>query len=77
MFATQSEKKFLSDQWRAGYKDIPILGGCLSNFVCSKEKIIDAGDHTILMGRVVELGTMDGDPLLYFRGEYRSNLLAE
>ena len=77
LFATQSEKKFLSDQWHSGYQDMPILEGCLSNFVCSKEKIIDAGDHTILMGRVVELQTMDGDPLLYFRGEYRSNSVTE
>ena len=70
LFSTQSEKKFMSDQWYSGPSDVPILRGCLSNFVCLREKSIDAGDHTILIGRVVDLNTSEGEPLVYFKGEY-------
>ena len=70
LFSTQSEKKFVSDEWVAGFAGVPVLRGCLSNFVCSREKSVDAGDHTILIGRVVDLHTTEGDPLLYFKGQY-------
>ena len=73
LFSTQSDKKFLSDDWERGFKDIPILRGSLSKFVCAREKIIDAGDHTILIGRVVDLKFKTGDPLLYFKGGYVNN----
>ena len=42
LFATQSEEKFTSTIWSHGHKDVPILKGCLSSFVCKNEKIIDA-----------------------------------
>jgi len=29
-----------------------------------------AGDHTIFVGKVEEAEMYEGDPLLYFRGEY-------
>ena len=70
LFSTQSEKKFLSDEWDLGVEGVPLLRGCLSNFVCAREKSVDAGDHTILIGRVVDFSTAEGDPLLYFKGEY-------
>ena len=70
LFSTQSKKKFMSTEWYSGFAEVPILKGCLSNFVCSKEKSVDAGDHTILIGRVVDLDIAEGDPLLCFKGEY-------
>jgi flavin reductase (DIM6/NTAB) family NADH-FMN oxidoreductase RutF len=30
-----------------------------------------AGDHTIFIGEVESLETLDGEPLLYLRGQYR------
>jgi crotonobetainyl-CoA:carnitine CoA-transferase CaiB-like acyl-CoA transferase/flavin reductase (DIM6/NTAB) family NADH-FMN oxidoreductase RutF len=72
LFSTQSENKFLSDKWDSGKKNMPILRGSLSNFVCHKDKVIDAGDHTILIGRVIEFMTTEGEPLLYFKGNYVS-----
>ena len=48
----------------------PIIDESMSQFVCAREKSVDAGDHTILIGRVVDFSTAEGDPLLYFKGEY-------
>ncbi len=30
-----------------------------------------AGDHTIFIGEVEDAEMLEGEPLLYFRGEYR------
>jgi flavin reductase (DIM6/NTAB) family NADH-FMN oxidoreductase RutF len=32
----------------------------------------DAGDHTIFIALVEDVVVREGDPLLYFRGKYRS-----
>jgi flavin reductase (DIM6/NTAB) family NADH-FMN oxidoreductase RutF len=31
----------------------------------------EAGDHTVFIAEVEELVVRQGDPLLYFRGQYR------
>lgn len=74
LFATQSEEKFMSTAWDSGQKSMPILKECLANFVCHKERIVDAGDHTILIGRVTDFNFNEGKPLLYFRGGYVNDL---
>ncbi|TJV46126.1 MAG: hypothetical protein E5Y02_00695 [Mesorhizobium sp.] len=48
----------------------PTLPGSLATFVCAREQLIDAGDHTILIGRVLKLKTLEGEPLGFFRGAY-------
>ena len=73
LFSTQSEKKFQSDKWDMGKNNMPILRGSLSNFVCFKNKAMDAGDHTILIGEVIDCMTNSGKPLLYFKGKYVSD----
>ena len=51
---------------------MPIFDAGLANFVCSREKVVDAGDHLILIGRVVDLASSPGQPLGYLRGNYFS-----
>ncbi|MEE2774643.1 MAG: CoA transferase [Pseudomonadota bacterium] len=72
LFATQSEEKFTSAVWSHGHEYMPILKGCLSSFVCKNERIVDAGDHTVLIGRVEKFSTNQGRPLLYYKGKYVS-----
>ena len=50
----------------------PIIKGALAWIDCTTEAIHPAGDHDILIGRVVALGhARHGRPLLYWRGRYR------
>ena len=50
----------------------PIIKGALAWIDCKTEAIHRAGDHDILVGRVVALGhARQGRPLLYWRGRYR------
>ncbi|WP_322511365.1 flavin reductase family protein [Chloroflexus sp.] len=50
----------------------PILSDSLATLVCTRDRILDGGDHLIVLGRVVALRRApEGEPLLYFAGAYR------
>ncbi|MCN9243996.1 flavin reductase family protein [Streptomyces sp. RY43-2] len=51
----------------------PLVGGALATLECRTEQRVPAGDHTLVIGRVLtaEVPSADGGPLLYFRGRYR------
>ena len=49
----------------------PVLHGTLAYLKCRLHSVQDAGDHTIFIAEVEEVVVRRGDPLLYFRGEYR------
>ncbi|MFC3321318.1 flavin reductase family protein [Mesorhizobium cantuariense] len=47
---------------------VPLLPRALARFECSVADRFPAGDHMILLGRVLELETQDGSPLLFAGG---------
>ncbi|MFF4834860.1 flavin reductase family protein [Streptomyces sp. NPDC001315] len=51
----------------------PLVGGALATLECRTEQRVTAGDHTLVIGRVLaaEVPSADGGPLMYFRGRYR------
>ena len=51
---------------------VPVLDDALAWIVCRDVRLVEAGDHTIGIGAVCALEVFDGDPLLFFRGGYRS-----
>lgn len=53
--------------------DAPLVGGALATLECRTEQRVSAGDHTLVIGRVLtaSLPSADGGPLAYFRGRYR------
>lgn len=48
----------------------PLLSGALANFSCAVHNIVDAGDHQIIVGSVIEFAVNDGNPLLFHGGQY-------
>lgn len=66
--------KFANVQWQSGLTGAPKLQGVLAFIECSIEDEHDAGDHTIVVGRVQDCARADSDsaPLLYFRSAYGS-----
>ncbi len=50
----------------------PALADALAVFECARESVQDAGDHAILLGRVLRFARHDGAgaPLVYFQGKY-------
>lgn len=52
---------------------VPVLGGVLAWLVCELRELVPAGDHTIGIGAVGELGHAPRrEPLVFYRGEYRT-----
>ncbi|MFG2653274.1 flavin reductase family protein [Streptomyces sp. NPDC048436] len=51
----------------------PLIGGALATLECRTEQTVTAGDHTLVIGRVLSaaLPSVDGGPLAYFKGKYR------
>lgn len=54
-----------------GATGAPIIDGALAWFECRTWATYDGGDHTIVVGEVLDLGCGDdGAALLYYRSEY-------
>ena len=70
IFASQAVDKFDRVPWDKGVSEIPLLRGSLARFICETDRQIDAGDHAILLGKVVGFDYQNGTPLSYFRGKY-------
>lgn len=52
----------------------PLMGGALAVLECRTENRVVAGDHTLVVGRVLTAGASPADgsgPLTYFQGKYR------
>ncbi|HEY7099826.1 MAG TPA: flavin reductase family protein [Terriglobales bacterium] len=50
----------------------PVLHGALAYLECRLHSAQDAGDHTIFIAEVEDVVVREGNPLLFFRGKYRS-----
>jgi flavin reductase len=76
----EGEEQFVGVATRAQATGAPVLHGNVGWVDCRLWSVTDGGDHVVLIGEVVALGS-DGDrPLLYYRGaygEFRAAELAE
>lgn len=59
-----------TEKWETG---APVIQGGLAAMDCALHAVHDGGDHVIVVGRVLRLGSRpDGAPLVYLRGAYRA-----
>ena len=47
-----------------------MIDGSLAWVDCQVELVHDAGDHELIIGKVLDLGTGEGSPLLFFRSRF-------
>lgn len=71
-FATIYDDKFLDADHVIGENGIPYLPGSIATLECRLTKPLDGGDHSIFLGEVQNAVVRDGDPLVYYHGNYRS-----
>ncbi|MEZ5913526.1 MAG: CoA transferase [Paracoccaceae bacterium] len=70
LFASRSAEKFANTDWHPGPHDLPFVDGALASFACARHRLVDAGDHLILIGRVLSHERNEGKPLGFFNGAY-------
>jgi 3-hydroxy-9,10-secoandrosta-1,3,5(10)-triene-9,17-dione monooxygenase reductase component len=54
----------------------PILARALAWMDCRVREVHEAGDHSIMVGQVLSCDARDGEPLVFFRGEFHRIPLA-
>jgi 3-hydroxy-9,10-secoandrosta-1,3,5(10)-triene-9,17-dione monooxygenase reductase component len=73
--ASRGADKFGEVKWTpSSGTGSPVLEGSLAHVDCTIHTVHEAGDHYVVIGRVVDLHTdqVDADPLLFFQGKYRT-----
>jgi flavin reductase (DIM6/NTAB) family NADH-FMN oxidoreductase RutF len=73
VFATKVDQaeKWATVDWRE-HLGIPLIEGSLAHVVCGLHDVVAAGDHVIITGDVLEVEAVEGDPLVYHGGLFRT-----
>jgi len=70
-FATKGADKFADLKWRVGRNGAAILEGAIGYVECKVVQCHDGGDHTIVIGEILNASANGGRPLLFFQGKYQ------
>jgi 3-hydroxy-9,10-secoandrosta-1,3,5(10)-triene-9,17-dione monooxygenase reductase component len=70
-FARSGGDKFTGIEWApAPMTGAPVITGCQAWVDCRVELVHDAGDHELILGRVLDLGVSDAAPLIFYRSSF-------
>lgn len=71
-FGSSRGQKFEGLEWRESPWGTPVLPDALLRVHCSVEEVHPAGDHDVVIGRVLALETPDTEarPMIFFRGRF-------
>lgn len=50
--------------------NVPIVRDSLASIVCDVYDAYEVGDHTLFIGKVIEIELRDGSPLTFYQGKY-------
>lgn len=66
-------EQFRGVDYRVDAQGLPLLTDALATFLCARHAAYDAGDHSILLGRVTDIreAAAGKRPLVYFDRSYR------
>lgn len=56
--------------WQVNAEGVPVIAGTIARFECATASLHDAGDHTIVLGRVLRAAHREGEPLCFSRGTF-------
>lgn len=70
IFASKRPDKFEVAEFTFSNNGHPLLAGSVAWFDCTRHRLVEAGDHVILIGRVESYAHTDASPLGYARGGY-------
>lgn len=55
--------------WQEDENGVPVIDGGLARFDCAQSSVHDAGDHVIIVGRVIRAAMQPGTPLVFKSGK--------
>ena len=64
----------LKDEVEINFEELaglPVLPGALAQVSCEVVSEYVEGDHTLFIGKVLDIKLNDGEPLIFFAGKYR------
>lgn len=67
LFSSRVADRFSQCDWKESDLNLPVLSNSLAVLQCKTVQQIEAGDHTILIGEVLEVQNESKEPLLYHR----------
>ena len=70
VFASRGADRFSGVEYRESPHGSPLLDGCVGFIECKVTGSHVAGDHTIIIGEVLEAQASGGAPLLFYAGAY-------
>jgi 3-hydroxy-9,10-secoandrosta-1,3,5(10)-triene-9,17-dione monooxygenase reductase component len=72
--ASKGVDKFDGVRWSpSATTGSPLLDGILGFVDCTIHAVHEAGDHYVVIGKLLDLGQLtSNDPLLFFQGRYRT-----
>ncbi|MDJ0905675.1 MAG: flavin reductase family protein [Woeseiaceae bacterium] len=70
-FAQSDHTVFKGVEYSVSEHGVPLLPDTIASFECRTRETHDCGDHFIIIGEVERFDSNDGDPLLFFGGDYR------
>lgn len=70
-FAFKRGDRFEGLEVEEGPLGAPLLPGALARLCCERYEVLEGGDHSILIGRVLRADVSDGEPLAWWKGGYR------
>jgi flavin reductase (DIM6/NTAB) family NADH-FMN oxidoreductase RutF len=70
-FATKGADKFADLKWRPGDNGAALIDGALGSVECKITQCHDGGDHTIVIGEILNVSANGDRPLLFFKGGYQ------
>jgi flavin reductase (DIM6/NTAB) family NADH-FMN oxidoreductase RutF len=65
---TRGGRGFENLDWAESDNGVPIISGTLARFECRRYTLQEAGDHTVVIGRVLRAAQREGEPLCFSRG---------
>ncbi len=69
-FARRGQNRFDGIEWVAGQTGAPLIPGVLASLECRMHRLVDAGDHAILIAEVLGVSRREGRPLVYYSSGY-------
>lgn len=67
---TRGGQGFSDLGWEHNIEGVPVIPGTLARFECEQQSVYEAGDHSLIIGRVLRAAIRDGDPLCFARGGF-------